>query len=308
MKTSRKALLPSAIAAVLASPFVMLSGMNPAHAQTIIDGGATETVIGDGSGTQPSPWNPGTDILVGNAGVGVLNISGGGIVVNNFIGTIGNLAGSSGTVNVNGAGSAWTNANALAVGGSGTGVLHIENGGSVSSVIGAIGDDTFSSGAVTVDGAGSHWTNTDSLTVGNGGAGTLEVSNGGAVSSAFAYIGLGSSSTSAATIDGAGSTWTNSDDLYVGVFGTGALAVENGGSVSAGTIFLGGVLSGGTGGDGTLNISDGGAVSSTLGSIGFGADSNGAATIDGAGSTWTNTGDFYVGFGGNATLNITNGG
>src|SRR5207247_1463926 len=88
------------------------------------------------------------------------------------------------------------------------------------------------------------------------------------------------------TVDGTGSTWTISGDLSVGdVFG----------------------------GIGTVTISDGGQVTSVNGFIADGSSSTGSVQIDGAGSTWTNSGNLYVG--GDASgavgvgeLDLTNGG
>ncbi len=51
----------------------------PILAQTVIQGGAIETVIGTGGGTQVSPWTPG-QLALGNFGDGTLNISAGGTV------------------------------------------------------------------------------------------------------------------------------------------------------------------------------------------------------------------------------------
>nr|WP_256371445.1 autotransporter domain-containing protein [Stappia sp. ES.058] len=61
-------------------------------------------------------------------------------------------------------------------------------------------------------------------------------------------------------------------------------------------------------GAGTLNVSNGGAVSSDSGTIGFGTSSTGDTTVDGTGSAWTNTNSLVVGDDGDGTLNITNGG
>ena len=44
------------------------------------------------------------------------------------------------------------------------------------------------------------------------------------------------------------------------------------------------------------------------GYLGYHAGSTGTATVDGTGSTWTNSGYLYIGNSGNGTLNITNGG
>ena len=59
---------------------------------------------------------------------------------------------------------------------------------------------------------------------------------------------------------------------------------------------------------GALTIQNGGTVNNTLGIIGDNAGSTGTATVDGAGSRWTNSSDFYVGHSGTGTLTIRNGG
>ena len=56
------------------------------------------------------------------------------------------------------------------------------------------------------------------------------------------------------------------------------------------------------------NIISGGSVSNTLGYIGYYSGSAGTATVDGAGSTWTNGSDLTIGYSGSGTLNITDGG
>jgi T5SS/PEP-CTERM-associated repeat protein len=61
--------------------------------------------------------------------------------------------------------------------------------------------------------------------------------------------------------------------------------------------------------DGTLSILSGGTVSNTFnGFIGDQPGSTGTVTVDGNGSTWTNDGDLFVGWVGNGTLVIQNGG
>src|SRR5437879_9757069 len=64
----------------------------------------------------------------------------------------------------------------------------------------------------------------------------------------------------------------------------------------------------GVSGTGALTIQNGGTVNNTLGIIADNAGSSGTATVDGAGSRWTNSSDFYVGHGGSGTLTIRNGG
>ena len=59
---------------------------------------------------------------------------------------------------------------------------------------------------------------------------------------------------------------------------------------------------------GALTIQSGGTMNNTLGIIADNAGSVGTATVTGAGSSWTNSSDFYVGHNGNGTLTISNGG
>ena len=79
---------------------------------------------------------------------------------------------------------------------------------------------------------------------------------------------------------GEGSTWTNSGSLYIGYSGAGTLNIEAGGEVS----------------------------NSYSCNLGYNLGSTGTATVTGADSTWTNSGNLYVGFEGTGTLNIEAGG
>ena len=147
----------------------------------------------------------------------------------------------------------------------GAGILNITNGGAVSNRNSYIG--RYDTGTVTVDGAGSTWTNSGNLTIGYwDGTGILNITNGGAVSSVNGVLG-GNTGTSTVTVDGANSTWTNSGTLKVGNGGTGILNITNGGAVSNTDAWIGYSTSGGTG----------------------------TVTVDGANSTWTNSGNLIVG-------------
>jgi T5SS/PEP-CTERM-associated repeat protein len=64
----------------------------------------------------------------------------------------------------------------------------------------------------------------------------------------------------------------------------------------------------GVAGEGSLNITGGGAVSSNAGRIGREVGSTGAVVVDGHDSRWTNAGDMLVGNAGTATLAIQNSG
>ena len=141
----------------------------------------TATVSGTGS-----IWTNLGTTRVGGAGIGTLNVSAGGAVINTLLivgsassGTmtisaggqvfdidsiVGELPAGSGTVNVMGAGSKWNQSNDLRLGSSGssggmtaTGTLNISAGGEVhtsgDAQVGSVGD-----GLVTLMGSGSKWT------------------------------------------------------------------------------------------------------------------------------------------------------
>jgi T5SS/PEP-CTERM-associated repeat protein len=123
-------------------------------------GVGTVTVTGPGSS-----WTNVNQVVVGGLGTGTLKIQGGatsqdGTTASSTGGSVGQSAGSTGTVIVTGPGSSWINgpSGGLNVGGFGTGVLMIANGGSVidfTPLVTNIGNGADSHGTVTVTGAGS---------------------------------------------------------------------------------------------------------------------------------------------------------
>ncbi|MEO8317881.1 MAG: autotransporter domain-containing protein [Bradyrhizobium sp.] len=94
---------------------------------------------------------------------------------------------------------------------------------------------------------------------------------------------------------------TNSTSTRIDTVTPNATVIGAAGALSTG-------LRVGVSGTGTLTIQNGGTVNNTLGIIGDQAGSTGTATVNGAGSRWTNSSDFYVGSGGSGTLTIQNGG
>jgi outer membrane autotransporter protein len=173
----------------------------------------------------------------------------------------------------------------LAVGQNGTGMLVVQNGGTLTDFGGFVGNLPGSQGTVIISGAGSTWTNMSNVVVGGLGTGTLTIQNGGTVnSSGGGSVGLAVGSTGTVTVTGPGSTWNNSPGggLNIGSFGTGILTITNGGMVINNTAF-------------TANI-------------GNAAGSQGTVRVAGAGSTWSNSSGVNIGNLGTGTLTIAEGG
>ena len=294
----------------------------------------TATITGVGS-----TWTSGT-LVVGMAGTGTFSVAASGQATNS-IGKIGDQAGSTGTVNVGGAGSTWTNNGSLYVGNFGAGTLSVTAGGVVYAMTSAhVGEESGATGTVGIDGPGSAWNFPSAnsvLNVGVVGQGTVNVTNGGLLNNgALSYLGSGVGAVGTVNVGGANSLWLNSGNLTVGVNGAGTVNVTAGGQLTVNGVGYLGLFSGSTGavsvagpgtskwfcswalyvgynGAGTLNITAGGQVNDgSFRYIGFNPGSNGTATVDGAGSTWTNpdpnTGDLYVGFYGAGTMHLTAGG
>ena len=289
------------------------------------------TVSGPGS-----TWTNSDDLFIcgyrwADGGDGTLEINNGG-AVSNAEAFIGYSAGCTGAATVSGTGSTWTNSDRLHVGLNGNGTLDVLDGGSVGNAAAYIGSSYDSTGAVTVSGPEATWTNNGRLYVGYSGSGSLNIVNGGTVTSTGARIGYSrNASEGSATVSGAGSTWTNSGTLTLGEGGRGRLTITDRGVVTS----TGGYLCQGSGsscavmvsgsgsswanegaliidsdGDGSMEITDGAVVSSAAADVQGSRwrDSSHRVTVSGAGSIWTNSGYFFFGKNGKATMDITGGG
>jgi len=296
--------------------------------------GWTGTVSLLGSGVT---WANSGALSLGNAGIGILSIGNQASVTagDTYIGA---GYGGSGRIDLSG-GAHFTSSGTLFVGYAGvggasqpaaSGVLNVTSG-SVSDVNGIIADGVGSTGTATIDGASSSWTNNALLTVGGGGVGTLTISGGGSATSATSVIGSQSgASGSSVTLTGDGSSWTNSGQIIVGNSGNSTLNILAGGDMTSGATFVGRhststakvngagstwttgslALGGdsadpGVAGNGTLLVTNGGSVSSSLAKLGLNNGDSGTATITGSGSDWNINGVLSVGFNGTGTLTAT---
>ncbi len=134
---------------------------------------ATVTFGSDGGSLNVTSAAPGY-LGVGYKGNGNLNVTE-GVVLTSTAGYVAYYSGSTGTAIVTGAGSKWTNSNALNVGNNGNGTLSIEDRAEVSDSSGFLGYYSGSRGYVHNHWRGSKWTNSNSLYVGYNGSGTLTV-------------------------------------------------------------------------------------------------------------------------------------
>ena len=239
-------------------------------------------------------WSGTTTGYIGNTANGTLSITAGApddlLSANAYIG---NSAGVSGLVIVDGTGSSWANGNTMYVGNSGTGALWIQNGGSVSSSRAYVGNMAGSAGTVTVNGAVSEWLNTGPLYIGNEGNGALAIQSSGTV--------------------------TAQGDCYIGNYSTGVVDVDGGGSLlkleNSKLLILG--QRGAIAGNGIINITNGGGVEHA-GEVRIGSSNGGGGTVtvNGPGSQLINNTSttpygstaIYVGYNGNGMLEIQNGG
>ena len=173
-----------------------------------------------------------------------------------------------------------------------SGSLDITSGARVlqdSNSVDVVGQEGSSTGSITVSGQGSALdTGVASLIVGDDGIGSVTIKSGGEIRSSSASgqaVTVGHYNTGSVNISGAGSDWTATGEFTVGYYGSGTVAVAAGASLETG--------------------SSDSAVGFELGEV---SGSSGTATITGAGSTLTNTGEFIIGGAGSGLLTIANGG
>jgi T5SS/PEP-CTERM-associated repeat protein len=158
---------------------------------------------------------------------------------------LGGSSGSSGSIFVSGTGSSLS-AQSLTIGGAGTGLLTVSNGGVVTADTVVVGRDalppwSYTSGGISVSGAGSSMS-AQSLTIGAAGSGSLTVSSGGVVTADTVVVGqdapVSSGSYSGGGIFVSGAT-LSAQLLTIGAAGNGSLDVSNGGVVTAYTVVVG---------------------------------------------------------------------
>ena len=251
----------------VATGFTWLGNGNSAAAGTI-------TVDGAGSALTAR-----MSLYVGNTGTGILNIKNGGSVQVGGLGntqqgnlTLGNNAGSSGTVNVEGANSTLNlqtdgSASYHYIGYSGTGALNIKDnavvnvsGGSTNLLF--VGYNNKSSGALNIDNATLNVADRISIAAFSGSTGDVQLTNNAKMNASYLYIASNpfgdaySAGTGTLTVESGSVVDTNYIYIGKGASGNGTLYV-NGVEGSRGTITAANAISKNTGGTAKI-IFDGG--------------------------------------------------
>ena len=191
------------------------------------------------------------------------------------------------------------------VGAGGSGIATIRSGGKLTTAadifsgVGAYESTAY--GEVTVTGAGSRWDSGGQIEVGEEGIGKLTVADGGVVAitmpvnfneaSGLLQVGQFFGSDGEVTVDGTNSQLTTATAINIGREGDGSLTISNGGFVSS------------------HPNTHANAFDTTLsGSIGRNATGTGDVTISGKASRWIQDGMMAVGYFGDGTLTLENGG
>jgi T5SS/PEP-CTERM-associated repeat protein len=260
-----------------------------------------------------------TTVLAGN---GTIDVGAGGLLKTDGLQAagqagivVGNGAGSTGSLKVNGGGATVGSGGDLIVGFSGLGSLSIGSGGTVTSSAGGgafgaeIAAQAGSAGSnVTVDGVGSEWQISGSLLIGEAAAGTLTIASGATVTATSADLTPNATGSGNVSLTGAGSDLQTSGALIIGDKGSAQLSIGAGSTVDAVGGFSVGLSGVVTQSGGVL---DPAAPNVNLGSIGgFGqvvGDIENDGSIAAAGGTYEVTGNITTGVGQHGSLIIDSG-
>ncbi len=269
----------------------------------------------------PDPWTLEVDLTIAVSADGLLTIDSGS-VVNSTSGSLGFSFATEGRVEVIGNGSRWNVDNNIFLGVAGEGVLQIQAGGVVANTSASIGHIS-GDGEVLVTGTGSRLINSEDLFVGNGSQGTITIDQGGRVESENGWLGFNTGATGLVNVMGTQSILSISKTLSLGnsfATGNGTLSLLGNGN----RVYLGDaaealgsslpnsevalIVSDSTG-EAELAIFNSSVVNNQGNAyVGTQAAAAGSVRINGPLASWNNTGELFLGNGGQGTLVLENGG
>jgi T5SS/PEP-CTERM-associated repeat protein len=289
------------------------------------------SVVVEGSGTV---WDPSSTVVLGGAGEGSLTVGAGGTLSGRVI--VGESTNGVGTIAVSGLNAQWTNATNIVIGDSGTGNLVVSKGAKVDGGTFELGKSASGNGYASLDGPGSQW-NSSQLRIGVAGTGNLIATNQSVLTTSGTDVSvIGDLNGSVGSMLFFDSQWESDDGFFIGHEGVGELQIRDGSIVtnsgnsisrvgsdpgSVGTVIvdgpgsqwnLGGNLVVGNNGTGSMSITNGAVVNSAQSNIGgdqFGGSGGmGSVVVSGADSQWNSNSIFAVGYDGDGTLDVSNGG
>lgn len=286
-------------------------------------------------GGAASRFTSGQNLFLGNEGNGTVKVFD-GAQMTSVTGYVGNTRTGVGVAEISGAGSHWVNTGVLNIGEYGTGTVKVVDGASAE-VRGALylGNQALSAslrsrGDLIVSGAESRFVQSGSETVvGRAGVGAIQVSDGASASFGATTLGMTPSGVGTARATGADSR-LEALSLTLGVNGWGRVDVDNAGTIAVDDDVELGASTNGTGvlvvsgadsqftaggtlqlanvGYGTLQVLDGGQLTSAAAVVGTARTGDGTAEISGDGSQWLNTGALSIGELGKGVVKVLDGG
>jgi T5SS/PEP-CTERM-associated repeat protein len=188
-------------------------------------GSGFDSVLGNQAGSYGTAeldggdWITNRSLVVGRYGRGEILAMNGAELKSGQAGSIGEFAGSEGTVTIRGAGTQYWSPTAYAVGVYGKGTLNIENGATSIGKSINIGAATGAEGEINLSGAGSEVTSQSTMWVGGG--------QGGNIGKGVLNVGTGTTA-NIATVGGL------NDTLYIGV--NGEVNVDEGGTLNTSNV------------------------------------------------------------------------
>lgn len=234
-------------------------------------------VQGDHSPTELSRWTSPTDKVlayIGESSYGELTMDQNTSIYAEYIGIAEN-GGSSGLATVSND-SHWYSDFLIRVGARGNGTLNMSGGSTLKPIHGEIGTWAPGSGLATLVGTGTSWNNSGDMTVGFFTNGTLNLDNQANLHNGnFAFIGREAGGNGRVNMNN--STWTSANALVVGNW---------------------------TGSTGEVNVTNASQLTTqSTTHLGEQANTSGSIHIDN--STWSSSGDIYVGVSGSGNLNVS---